>query len=202
VIELPRVEGGFGVIASDPPWAFKAYAPPAEDAEYRRDTEVHYSTMDLPAIKAMPVADVAAKDCHLFLWTTGPHLPQALEVMTAWGFTYSGIGFTWIKLRRSLNPDLLCVIGDVERELHLGLGHGTRKNSEICLHGRRGSPRRLAKDVREVIISPVREHSRKPEQFFERVERFCAGPRLDMFARSSRPGWTAFGNEVEKFDEQ
>lgn len=154
----------------------------------------------LDEIKALPVATIAARDCHLFFWATGPHLPQALDVMVAWGFRYSGIAFTWIKLRRNADLSELIPLGFLEARLHLGLGYTTRKNTEICLLGRRGSPKRNAKNIREVIISPVREHSRKPEEFYARVERYSGpGPRLDLFAREQRPGWTAYGDEVSKF---
>ena len=91
-------------------------------------------------IKALPVATIAARDCHLFFWTTGPHLPQALTVLCAWGFRYSGIAFTWIKLKRNTDLGELIPLGQVDASLHLGLGYTTRKNTEVCLLGRRGSP--------------------------------------------------------------
>jgi N6-adenosine-specific RNA methylase IME4 len=80
------------------------------------------------------------------------------------------------------------------------LGFTTRKNSESCWLGRRGNPKILSHAVREVIVSPAREHSRKPDEFYRRVEQFCPGPRLDLFGRQSRPGWVAYGAESTKFD--
>lgn len=168
----------YACIYSDPPWAFKTRTDDVSD----RDPRNHYPTMSLDAIKALPVAEIAAPDAWLFLWITGPFLPQAEPVMSAWGFKYSGTGFVWIKTTSS-------------GKLFTGLGYTTRKNAEFCLLGRRGSPKRLAKDVHEVIMSPVRKHSQKPEEAYERIERYCAGPRLELFARARRRGWAAFGND-------
>jgi N6-adenosine-specific RNA methylase IME4 len=89
-----------------------------------------------------------------------------------------------------------------ESDLRIGLGKTTRKGSEQCFFGKRGNPRVLAHDVREVILAPIREHSRKPDEVFRRIERFCAGPYLDLFGRESRPGWDVWGNEAGKFDQQ
>ena len=107
------------------------------------------------------------------LWTTWPHLLQALEIMAAWGFDYSSGGFVWVKLRRGFRKDLL---GILPSDISMGLGYTTRKASEPCLLGRRGSPGRLRNDVRDVILAPVREHSRKPDEFYQRVEQFAPGP--------------------------
>lgn len=155
--------------------------------------------MSIEDIAGLPVQALANDDAHLFLWTTGPFLRRAFDVIDAWGFKYSGIAFTWIKLRRSHNPLQMRALPLADYDLHVGLGLTTRKNAEFCLLARRGNARREAKDVREVILSPVREHSRKPDEAYARVERYCAGPYLDLFARERRPGWDAWGNETERF---
>jgi len=103
----------------------------------------------------------------------------------------------WVKLRRGYRRDLL---GIQPSDVAMGLGYTTRKASEPCLLGRRGKPRRLRNDVRDVIHASVREHSRKPDEFYERVEQFAPGPYLDLFARERRQGWDAWGNERDKFD--
>lgn len=196
---LPRRH--FGCVVADPAWRFKSRtALQAQNWDSRRDVDKHYNTMDLEAIKAMPVRDIAAKDAHLFLWVTGPCLPWGFEVMHAWGFKYSSVAFTWVKLRRSYDARQLRVLPSAEADLHVGLGLTTRKNAEFCLLGRRGNAKRLAKDVREIIMAPVREHSRKPDEAAARIERYCAGPYLELFARASRPGWTTWGREATKFD--
>jgi N6-adenosine-specific RNA methylase IME4 len=192
--------GHYAAILADPPWHFRTYTKLDENNwNGRRDAEKHYAVMTLDEIAALPVSQLAAPDAHLFLWTTGPHLPQALCVLEAWGFRYSGMGFVWVKLRRGVNPQQLRLIPFTEADLHLGLGHTTRKNAEFCLLGRRGSPRRKAKDVREIVLSPVREHSRKPVEVAERIERYCDGPYAELFARTTRLGWDCWGVEVDHF---
>lgn len=200
--DLPRIDGGYKCIAADPPWHFRARtALQVGNWTSRRDAEKHYPVMALENITAMPVKSVAAADEHLFIWTTGPCLRQTFDVIDAWGFRYSGVAFTWVKLKRSHDERQLCALPIAERDLHVGLGLTTRKNAEFCLLARRGSARRVARDVREIILAPVREHSRKPDEFFARVERYCEGPRLELFARQRRPGWDAFGNQIDKFGE-
>jgi N6-adenosine-specific RNA methylase IME4 len=198
---LPR--NHFHAIAADPPWHFKARTA-IQSANWKspRHVERHYPTMSDADIKAMPVGELASKKgCHLFLWTTGPQIPAALEVMAAWGFKFSTMAFTWAKLKRSKNAEQFGLCRPIADDFHTGLGLTTRKNAEFVLLGRRGSPKRLAKDVRELIVAPVREHSRKPDEFFARVERYCDGPFLELFGRQSRPGWTVWGNQAQKFDE-
>jgi N6-adenosine-specific RNA methylase IME4 len=156
--------------------------------------------MGIEDIKAMPVQALASPEgCHLFLWATGPCLPLAFDVIEAWGFRYSSVAFTWVKLKRSYQLQQLSTLPLVERDLHVGLGLTTRKNVEFCLLARRGNARREARDVREVILSPVREHSRKPDEFFERVERYAIGPYVELFSRQERSGWCSWGNEQGKF---
>jgi N6-adenosine-specific RNA methylase IME4 len=199
---LPRRH--FGAIMVDPPWHFRARtALQMSNWTSRRDAEKHYDVMALEEIMALPVKDLAAPDgAHLWLWTTGPCLRQAFDVMDAWGFRYSAVGLTWVKLRRSYDAMQLRVLPLAEQDLHVGLGLTTRKNAEFCLLGRRGNVRRNAKDVREIILAPVREHSRKPDEAYARVERYCDGPYVELFARASRPGWTTWGRERTKFDER
>lgn len=199
--ELPKAH--YAAIVADPPWHFRARtALQMSNWKSRRDAERHYAVLGVEDIMAMPVRDLAAKDgCHLFLWVTGPCLRQAFDVIDAWGFRYSAVAFTWIKLKRRYDAHQLCMLRTTEADLHVGLGLTTRKNAEFVLLARRGNARRMAKDVREVILAPVREHSRKPEQVYSRVERYCAGPYLELFARRRRAGWHCWGDEIEKFQE-
>jgi N6-adenosine-specific RNA methylase IME4 len=134
------------------------------------------------------VADLAADDCTLFMWAVMPQLQEALDVIKAWGFTYKTVAFNWVKQNRS---------GD---GLFFGMGYWTRANSEVCLLATRGSPVRLNADVHQVIMSPVAEHSRKPDEAAARIERLVPGPYIELFARRPRAGWDVFGNEVEADD--
>lgn len=184
-ITLPTIPGGFCCIYADPAWQFKGGT---------KGRPQHYPRMTLAQIKALPVASVAAPDCWLFIWTTGPHLEQAFGVIRAWGFKYSGMGFTWVKLNLLASSLFFTV-----RDFFTGGGYTTRKNAEFCLLARRGRPKRLSKKVRELIITCRREHSRKPDEAYERIEEFCAGPYLELNARTQRRGWVAWGNETDKF---
>jgi N6-adenosine-specific RNA methylase IME4 len=154
----------------------------------------HYDRMRDDELAKLPIGDLAHPDgCWLFYWSTSPHGRTFWQVPEAWGFKFSGRAFVWIK---TLEGN-----GSLPR-LHTGMGYTTRKNAEDCWLFRRGMPKRKARDVHEVIIAPVREHSRKPDEQYERIQRYCPGPRLELFARHTRPGWSAFGNETTKFDKK
>jgi len=189
--------GFYGAIAVDPASHFSSYtAIQSTNPSSRRDNERHYKTMSFAALAALPVKELAAPTgCHLFLWTSGPFLPQALRLIEAWGFKYSTRAFTWLKTRRSwVSGDLL-----TESDFPVGLGLTVRHQTEIVLLARRGNCRRRRKDVRELILAPRREHSRKPNEFYARVEAYCDGPFVDLFARERRPGWHCWGDEVTKY---
>ena len=179
-----RLQGlSAGAILADPAWSFVVRSPKGEG----RSASQHYAVMPLEVIAALPVTEGAAPDSWLFLWTTTPMLLQALQVMSAWGFAYSGSAFCWVKQNKS------------GCGFHMGMGFTTRKNVELCLLGRRGRPPIRAHDVRELIVAPRREHSRKPDKQYERIERLCDGPYLELFARQRWPGWIAIGDELRRF---
>jgi N6-adenosine-specific RNA methylase IME4 len=180
----------FGVIYSDPPWSFKVYSGRGKsrsaDRFYKPDEKTGDSTMTIEQLKELPVPKLAADDSALFLWSIWPQLSGALEVIEAWGFTYKTCGLLWVKQNESGNG------------LHWGMGYWTRANSEPCLFATKGSPQRLAKDVHQIIQSPIGEHSRKPEEASVRIERLLAGPYLEMFGRRPMVGWTVWGNQINK----
>ena len=130
--------------------------------------------------------ELAAKDCALFLWITFPCLCEALEVLTAWGFSYKTVAFVWVKQNRR-NDDLFT-----------GMGYWTRANAEICILATKGHPKRVDAGVRQVILSHIEEHSKKPDEARERIVRLMGDiPRVELFARQSPEGWDVWGNEVE-----
>jgi N6-adenosine-specific RNA methylase IME4 len=193
---LPR--GRYRCILADPPWAFRTFS--GETMTPHRCAEDHYSTMSLAEMQELPVGEVAAKDCALFLWVVGSHLEESLALARAWGFAFKTDAFYWLKQRLIGADQIDLFTGDVP-ELRIGFGYWTRKQVEPCWLFTRGSPPRLGKGVRQVIAEPRREHSRKPDEQYARIEALVAGPRLELFARSRRPGWDAWGNQVEKFGE-
>ena len=181
----------YKVIYADPPWYFRNYSVKGED----RNAVKHYPCMRTEDICAMPVADMADDDCILLLWACDPMLPDALKVIEAWGFTYKTVGFYWAKTKKHALLDRLGLTDFV-----MGLGYWTRGNPEMCLLATRGKPQRLSKRIRRLIISPRREHSRKPDEMYGYIEALAEGPYLEMFARTQREGWDSQGNEVGKYE--
>jgi N6-adenosine-specific RNA methylase IME4 len=198
--------GPFGCILADPPWRFQAWDGRKFSGgnQVRKDGKIihggvrgtPYDTMNLEDIAALPVADVVADDCVLFMWICWPMMPEALRLIEAWGFTYKTCGFSWTKA----DVRQVHMFRD-DADAHVGMGYWTRANSEVCLLATRGKPKRLNADVRQGIIEPRREHSRKPDCVHDRIERLVAGPYLELFARAPRSGWTVWGNQTDKFEE-
>jgi N6-adenosine-specific RNA methylase IME4 len=167
----PLPEGPFRVIVVDPPWQ---YDNRAEDASHRAANP--YPSMSLDAIRALDVAGRAHRDCVLWLWTTNAHIPHAFGIVEGWGFEYKTM-LTWVKDR-------------------MGTGEWLRGRSEHCLLAVRGRPTITLGNQTTVIEGPLREHSRKPDEFYAIVESLCPGARLEMFCRSPRQGWVSHGDEV------
>ena len=170
----------FNVFYADPPWHFDTYSEAGEDRSPAYDTKA------LDAIKALPVAALSAKNSVLLLWAVMNQLPQALEVIAAWGFTFKTIAFTWVKQNKS------------GEGLFTGMGYWTRANAELCLLATKGSPTRRDRGVPQVLMAPIAEHSRKPDEFYERIERLVDGPYLELYARRQRSGWMSWGNEIPR----
>jgi N6-adenosine-specific RNA methylase IME4 len=189
---LPR--GHFKAILADPPWGFRTFSGEQAVPTLAADP---YATMSLDEMKALPVGDVAADDCLLVMWIVSSHLVEAIDLAVAWGFTYRSIGPVWAKERAPGQAEMF----DDSPICELGMGYWFRQQCEIALVFGRGSPERLSCSVRQYIGEPRREHSRKPDGVHERVERLVAGPYLELFARAPRAGWTAWGNETDKFGE-
>jgi N6-adenosine-specific RNA methylase IME4 len=192
---LPR--NHFGAILADPPWTFTGFSSGKPDGTpWSRSVQNHYSTLSTEQIRELPISEITADDCILFIWIVWPALPDAMRVIDSWGFTYKTCAFAWLKA----NANQVEMFRD-DYDAQVGLGYWTRANSEVCLLATRGKPKRLNADVRQGIIAPRREHSRKPDGIHERIERLVAGPYLELFARQQRPGWTVWGNETTKFKE-
>lgn len=166
----------FGAISADPNWHYETWSEKGQDRSAGR----HYATDPLAPIKALPVPQLAAENSVLHLWCMDWLLSGALEVIEAWRFRFIKVGFVWVK------PN------------HIGLGKWQREGAELCLFATKGHPTRLNADVRQVIEAEVREHSRKPDEIYERIERLTAGPYLELYARRPRDGWTVWGDEIPR----
>jgi N6-adenosine-specific RNA methylase IME4 len=179
-----------GAICPDFPWPFETWSSKGK----QRSAERHYETWPLERIIAFAplIGRLAAPDCALLLWIVWSRLFDAREVITACGFEYKTCDFAWVKTTK--DAKVITLDGD---GLHNGTSlSGTEANTEVCLLATRGSPLRLAKDVHQVIIAPVGEHSEKPDEAYRRIERLYPGPYLELFARKERDGWTTWGNEI------
>lgn len=181
MIRAPDLPSGpFACILADPPWRFETYD--GEDSVPTQGDDP-YVTMTLDDMCALPVGDVAAADCALFMWVVGSNLEDAFTLGRAWGFTYKTDAFVWVKSKLGGWPVV-------------GMGYWTRKQTETCLLFTRGSPKRLAKGVEQLIHCPRGAHSAKPDHQYEAIEALVGGPYLELFARTRRIGWSSWGNEV------
>ena len=181
-VDIYNTNKKYNIIYADPPWNFKTYS---EKGKQKKSAECHYRCMNIDNIYDLPINQIAADNCILFLWVTFPLLKEGLETIEKWGFTYKTIGFNWIKQNKKSDS------------LFWGLGYWTRANSEICLLATKGKPKRISKSVHSVIISKIREHSRKPDEVRDKIVELCGDmPRIELFARQSVDGWDCWGLEA------
>lgn len=182
VVDIFNSDKKYNIIYADPPWQY--------DNMKNNDPKmggITYPVMPLQDIKDMrpQIDNLADKDCCLFMWATMPKLREALEVIDSWGFTYITCAFTWVKLNPSGNG------------IYSGLGHWTNGNAELCLFAKRGHPKRLNKNVKQILMSPRARHSEKPHETRERIVNLLGDlPRIELFARHQIDGWDCWGNDV------
>ena len=199
----PLPAGPFGLILADPPWAFRTFNGATRTPTQKKfnEAEDHYATMPLGEIMALPVSDVAARDSLLTMWVVGSHIDAAIALGEAWGFSFVTDLFYWLKQRLIAADQIDLFTGDIA-EPKISMGYHTRKQLEPCLLFKRGKGLPvLSHAVRQLILAPPREHSRKPDAQYERLSALYgdAVPRLELFARTAQPGWSAWGNQVGKF---
>ena len=177
----PFPDRKYKIIYCDPPWSYQNWSDKAHGA-----ARAWYPCMSVRQISSLPVRDIAEDNCALFMWITGPKFVEGshLPIMWAWGFRPVCVAFTWTKTYDSGNP-------------YCGLGFYTRSATEFCLLGMKGKMTRLDKNVRQVVSSPVREHSQKPDEVYDRIEAlFGPQTRIELFARGTpRQYWDAWGLE-------
>ena len=178
----PHLPFKYGVIMADPPWRYENWSPAGE----AKNPKAQYECMPTEELKAMPVSHLASDTCLLFLWATFPMLPDALEVMEAWGFSYVTGGAWHKRTKRGKSA--------------FGTGYVLRSAAEPFLIGRIGRPDYGSKSERNVIFANAREHSRKPDRAYALLERLCLRTfKLDLFSCQQRPGWDAWGDQMDKF---
>lgn len=183
MIELRHIDGPYPTILADPPWQFQnstgKMAP-----EHKR--LLRYRTMGLKDVLDLPVASLAAPTAHLYLWVPNALLQEGLQVVKAWGFTYKS-NIVWHKVRKDGGPD------------GRGVGFYFRNATELCLFGTKGSMRTLQPGRTQVnfLATRKREHSRKPDEMYDLIERCSPGPWIELFARHRREGWTQWGDQLQ-----
>ena len=177
---IPFPNKKYQIIYADPPWSFnfrnrKGLSKSAKDALY--------NTMTAQDILTLPVKAITDANCVLFLWIMDSQMQLALDVIKAWGFEYKTVAFTWIKLAKT--------------KYHFGGGNWTRSNPEQCLLATKGNIKRLSASVRQLVVEPRREHSRKPNRIRNDIIKLVGNlPRIELFARQQTEGWDVWGDEV------
>ena len=185
--DVPLSAHDYSCIVIDPPWYYKLRK---DDSTHRN--RITYTPMLLADILQLPIPALSAyTGCVLWLWTTNNHMPDACQCLEHWGYDLKTI-LTWEKISK-------------DGSTRFGTGHWLRNATEHCLLAVKGAVKsylfqRTLTNQSTVLRAPRREHSRKPDAFYELVEHFCPGTKLEMFARQVRPGWDHWGDEVDKFD--
>lgn len=169
----------YQIIYADPPWSYSNFQGKGKS---HGDVSAHYQTMSQQEMESLPIREMAADNCILFMWATFPNIQEALSLVRAWGFTYKTVAFTWVKTRGA--------------GIYSGLGFYTNANAEICLVARRGKFIRASKCVKQIVMSPLGRHSEKPAEVRDRIISLCGDlPRIELFARQQTPGWDVWGND-------
>jgi N6-adenosine-specific RNA methylase IME4 len=182
----------YSIIYADPPWSYD------DKALNRGGAERHYTTMTVEDICHLPVAEMAAENCVLFLWGTWPKLHESLRVVEAWGFEYKTCAFVWVKTNKRTNTNQGALFPQDNFDSFWGMGRWTRANSEFCLLAVKGKPGRESAGVHQIIYAPIAKHSKKPQEARDKIIQLCGDlPRVELFARMVPPGWEVWGNEVD-----
>lgn len=176
----PLPDKKYSVIMADPPWSYRDKASAG-----KRGASFKYPTLTIEQLHTLPVKDIASEDCALFLWATFPCRKEAMSLIESWGFEYKTVGFLWIKLnKKALTP-------------FMGMGNWTRANGEECLIATKGKPKRVSASVHQVIMSPIEQHSKKPDEVRDRIVQLMGDvTRIELFARNRTEGWDSWGNEI------
>lgn len=181
-VDIFNTDKKYNIIYADPPWK---YSQRSKNTKFSGGACAHYDLMPMKDIEALPIHQIAADNCALFLWTTFPLLDEQIKLFKTWGFTYKTLGFSWIKTNSKNGKPFF------------GVGFYAKSNCEVCLMGIKGRMKPVSNCVSSCVISPRREHSRKPDEVRERiVELFGDLPRVELFARQYADGWDCWGNEV------
>jgi site-specific DNA-methyltransferase (adenine-specific) len=201
----------YNIIYLDPPWKYNSRAN--HKTRFRGGAEGHYPLMTMAEIADLPIKRLAARDCAVLMWCTYPYLDKQIKLFEHWGFRYRTQFLNWIKLNPkgydlpkddpNYVPGKQYVLysDGLFHSIFFGVGYYAKSNPEVCLLGMRGQLPTISDAVSSVILAPRREHSRKPDEAYSRIEQvFGDVPRIELFARQSAPGWVAAGNGIDGTD--
>ncbi len=176
----------YQIIYADPPWNFGNRMYSSNHLDHHREITRAYPVLNTKDICNLPVRDITDNDCVCFMWVADAFIPDAMEVMKAWGFKYKTVAFTWVKINK-------------DNSIYMGMGRHTRANAEICLLGIRGKglPRQDA-GIYNTQLHVRGKHSEKPPAFRRDIEKLYGNvTRIELFARQKVDSWDCWGNEVE-----
>lgn len=178
--QIPFPNKKYQIIYADPPWSYRDKALAGN-----RGAGCKYQTQESDWISNLPVSDIAAENCVLFLWVTMPKLNECWGVIEKWGFTYKTCAFNWVKKNKKADS------------WFWGMGRWTRANAELCLLSTKGKPKRINAGVHSVIDTLIEKHSKKPDEARRRIVELLGDlPRIELFARKKTDGWDVWGDEV------
>ena len=187
-VDIHNTKNKYDIIYADPPWQY-------DDKGCQGAAEKVYPVMTVEEMAKLPVPEIAADNCVLFIWATYPKLEEVLDLIKKWGFKYKTIAFQWIKLRKNAG-NLVYILP--EKDCFYGLGRWTRGNSECCLIATKGKPSRVSPAVSQLIFAPLTVHSAKPQEARDKIVKLMGEDKtkIELFARNYADGWDCWGNEV------
>lgn len=178
---IPFPNKKYNIIYADPPWMYKDKALAGN-----RGAGCKYNLMNDKSIEELPISEICADDCILFMWVTYPKLQEGLNVIKSWGFTYKTCAFTWVKTNKKCQDTIF-----------MGMGNWTRSNAELCLLGLRGKIKRKSASIKQVVLSPIESHSKKPDIIRKHIVELVGDlPRIELFARQTESGWDSWGDQL------
>ncbi len=173
----------YNIIYADPPWKYNKRNNPK--TKFGKGAYGHYDLMSFQDIAKLPIPKITAENCILFLWVTFPYLNEQIKLFEEWGFRYTTLGFSWIKTNKKTDKPFF------------GIGYYAKSNCEVCLMGIKGKMKPISNRVSSCVISPIQEHSKKPDIVRERIVELLGDlPRIELFARQCADGWDCWGNDL------
>ncbi len=201
----PLPAGPFATVVADPPWDYSkklsgggtsGYSPVHPSKGGNRGAANHYATLSLDELSQLPVHEIVAERAHLYIWTTGAFIVEAHQLAEAWGFSPKGV-IPWVKVKRNAAKHVQEANGDLHAAVRMGMGLYLRWASEFVVFAVKGKLPTLRHDVNGVIFAERQAHSEKPSELYTLIEAVSPEPRIELFARARRLGYSVWGDEID-----